>query len=164
MIGMSLGFAGVSAEGSVGAADAEGPRARLALDRKTVVPALALLALIVVPVLIWAATSGGGNDQLRIDQGVSVYGEPEIVVYVPIKLNNPAEAHNSTNVRLVCENGGGDTVLATTQPWPFINEPGYPYPHIHQPVDPAQLQAIAKCRVEGTKTKLEGNLRRNSKP
>jgi hypothetical protein len=154
----------VSAEGSVREADAENARGRLRLDRKTALPALAILAVIVVPILIWGATSGGSSDQLRIDQGVSVYGEPEIVVNVPVKLNNPAEASNSTNVRLVCEDGGGKTVLATNQDWPFINEPGYPYPHIHQPVTPAQLQAIAKCRVEGTKTKLEGNIRRNSKP
>jgi hypothetical protein len=132
----------------------------LRLDSKTVVPALAILALIVVPILIWAATSGGTGDKLRIDQGVSVYGEPEIVVNVPVKLNNPAEAHNSPSVRLVCVDGGGKTVLATDQDWPFINEPGYPYPHVHQPVTPAQLQAIAKCRVEGLKTKLSGNLRR----
>jgi hypothetical protein len=155
----------VSAEGSVRAADAESPRARFRLDRKTALPALAILALIVAPILIWGATSGGGsNDRLRIDQGVSVYGEPEIVVNVPAKLNNPAEANNSTNVRLVCRDGGGKTVLATNQDWPFVNEPGYPDPHIHQPVTPAQLQAIAKCRIEGIKTKLEGNLRRNSKP
>jgi hypothetical protein len=141
-------------------AEAEERQAGHGFDRKTVVPALAILAVIVVPVLIWATTSGGSSDQLRIDQGVSVYGEPEIVVNVPQKLNTPAEAKNSTNVRLVCVDAGGKTVLATDQDWPFINEPGYPYPHIHQPVTPKQLQAIAKCRVEGTKTKLEGNIRR----
>jgi hypothetical protein len=145
-------------------ADAESPRARLSLDRKTALPALAILAVIVVPILIWGATSGGSKHQLRIDQGVSVDGEPEIVVNVPGTLNNPAEANNSTSVRLVCEDGGGKTVLATSQPWPFIDEPGYPYPHIHQPVTPAQLQAMAKCQVHGTKTKLEGNIRRNTKP
>jgi hypothetical protein len=129
-------------------------------DRKTLVPLLAILALIVVPVLIWAATSGGNDNKLRIDQGVSVYGGPEIVVNVPKKLNTPAEAKNSASVHLVCVDASGKTVLATDQDWPFINEPGYPYPHIHQPVTPKQLQAIAKCRVEGTKTKLAGNLRR----
>ena len=149
----------MSAEGSVPAADADESHG-LAIDRKTVLPALAILALIVVPVLIWAATSGGSGDELRIDQGVSVYGSPEIVVNVPKNLNTPSEAKNSTNVRLICVDAGGKTVLQTDQDWPFINEPGYPYPHIHQPVTPAQLQAIAKCRVEGTKTKLEGNLRR----
>jgi hypothetical protein len=132
----------------------------LRLDSKTIVPALAILALIAVPILIWGATSGGSADKLRIDQGVSVYGEPEIVVNVPTKLNTPAEAKNAPNVRLVCVDGAGKTVLANNQDWPFINEPGYPYPHIHQPVTPKQLQAIAKCRLEGTKTKLSGNLRR----
>ena len=132
----------------------------LRLDSKTVVPALAILALIVVPILIWAATSGGSGDQLRIDQGVSVYGEPEIVVNVPVKLNNPAEAHNSPSVRLVCVDGGGKTVLATDQDWPFINEPGYPYPHVHQPVSDAQLKAVATCTVDGMKHHLTGALRR----
>jgi hypothetical protein len=149
----------VSAEPSAPAADADDRRG-LALDRKTIIPLLAILALIVVPVLVWAATSGGGSDLLRIDQGVSVIGSPEIVVNVPNKLNFPAEA-NSTKVRLICVDSGGGTVLVNNWYWPFINEPGYPYPHVHQPVTPEQMQQIARCRVEGTKTKLEGNLRRN---
>jgi hypothetical protein len=150
----------VSAEPSIPGEKADERHEGRTLDRKTILPALAILALIAVPILIWAATSGGSGDKLRIDQGVSVLGEPEIVVNVPKKLNTPAEANNSTKVRLVCVDADGKTVLAADQGWPFINEPGYPYPHIHQPVTPAQLQAIAKCRVEGTKTKLEGNLRR----
>jgi hypothetical protein len=91
---------------------------------------------------------------------VSVYGEPEIVVNVPKKLNTPGEAHNATSVKLICVDARGKTVLASSQYWPFINEPGYPYPHIHQPVTPTQLQEIARCRLDGTKTKLEGALRR----
>jgi hypothetical protein len=131
------------------------------LDRKTVLPLIVILALIVLPIVVWAATSGGSNgNSLRIDQGVSVFGGPEIVVNVPKKLNTPAEANNSTNVRLICEDAGGKPVLQTNQDWPFINEPGYPYPHIHQPVTPKQLQAIARCHLVGTKTKLSGNLRR----
>ena len=153
----------MSGEPATPAAGADKRRAGLALDRKTILPALVILALILAPILVWAATSGGSGDKLRIDQGVSVYGEPEIVVNVPIKLNTPAEANNSTNVRLTCVDGGGNTVLATNQYWPFINEPGYPYPHIHQPVTPKQLQQIATCRVEGTKTKLEGSIRRSQK-
>ena len=130
------------------------------LDRKTLLPVLVILALVVIPVVVWAATSGGGDKKLRIDQGVSVYGGPEIVVNVPKDLNTPGEAKNSASVHLVCVDASGKTVLATDEDWPFINEPGYPYPHIHQSVTPKQLQAIAKCRLEGTKTKLEGNLRR----
>ncbi len=129
-------------------------------DRKTIIPLLAILALIVVPIVLWAATSGSGGEKLRIDQAVSVYGGPEIVVNIPKKVNDMAETRGSSNVRLICEDSGGKTVLQTNQDWPFINEPGYPYPHVHQPVTPKQLQAIARCRLEGTKTKLEGNLRR----
>jgi hypothetical protein len=149
----------VSTETQVPEADQE--RSTLfGLDRKTVLPAAAILALIVVPVLIWAATSGGSDNKLRIDQNVSPTGSPEIVVNVPVKLNTPSEATNSASVQLICVDGGGKTVLSTQQVWPFLNETGYPYPHIHQAVTPQQMQQIAKCRLEGTKTKLEGNLRR----
>jgi hypothetical protein len=82
------------------------------------------------------------------------------VVNVPTTLNTPAETNNSANVKLVCMDADGDSVLTTDQDWPFIIEPGYPLPHIHQPVTPQQLQRIAKCRIEGTKTKLQGNLTR----
>ena len=130
------------------------------LDPKTILPLVAIAVLVFVPVAIWAATSGGGKNNLRIDQGISIYGEPEIVVNAPKKLNTPSEANNGTSVKLTCVDASGKTVLATIQPWPFINEPGYPYPHIHQPVTPQQLQKIARCHLVGTKTKLEGALRR----
>jgi hypothetical protein len=133
------------------------------LDLRTIIPALAVLALIVVPILIWATTSGGSGDELRIDEGVGITGSPEIVVNVPAQLNTPAEANNATTVKLVCVDGSGKNVLETDQEWPFIEEPGYPLPHIHQPVTPQQLQELAKCRIEGTKTKLEGPLRRSSR-
>jgi hypothetical protein len=132
-----------------------------ALDARTIIPALAVLALIVVPILIWATTSGGDDNELRIDEGVSVTGGPEIVVNVPKDKNSPRETGNSSNVKLICVDGGGGTVLASDLDWPFINEPGYPLPHQHQPVTAQQLQEIATCRLEGTKTKLEGNLRRS---
>jgi hypothetical protein len=142
------------------ASQARGARPRRSLDRKTILAALAILTLIVAPVLIWAATSGGSDNELRIDQGVSLVGQPEIVVNVPKNLNTPAETNNSSNVKLICVDASGDPVLSTDQDWPFIDEPGYPWPHIHQPVTPQQLQRIAKCRIDGTKTKLQGNLRR----
>ena len=130
------------------------------LDRKTLLPIAAIAALILVPVAIWAATSGGSEKKLRIDQAVSAYGSPEIVVNIPRTLNTADEVGGKASVKLVCVDASGDTVLAADEDWPFINEPGYPYPHIHQTVTPKQLQAMAKCRIEGTKTKLEGNLRR----
>jgi len=96
----------VSAEGSIPASEADDSRG-FVLDRKTLLPGLVILALIVVPVLVWAATGGGGSNQLRIDQGVNIYGSPEIVVNVPKKLNTPAEANNATTVTLTCVDSGG---------------------------------------------------------
>ena len=151
---------GVNADPSAPVAEPQKDRDGRGLDARTIIPALAVLALIVVPILIWATSSGGSDNELRIDESVSATGSPEIVVNIPTKLNTPAEANNSANVKLICVDGGGKTVLATDQDWPFILEPGYPLPHIHQPVTPSQLQRIAKCRVEGLKTKLDGNLRR----
>jgi hypothetical protein len=153
----------MTAEGSIPATDAGDSRG-LSLDRKTLLPGLAILALIVVPVLLWAASSGGSGNKLRIDQGVNVYGSPEIVVNVPKKMNFASEATTPNRVQLICVDSGGGTVLHTPQPWPFIIEPGYPLPHIHQPVTPAQMQKIATCRLEGTKSKFEGPLRRNTRP
>jgi hypothetical protein len=150
----------VNADPSTPVAEPQEERGGRRLDARTIIPALAVLALIVVPILIWATSSGGSDNELRIDESVSATGSPEIVVNVPTKLNTPEEANNSSNVKLTCVDGGGKTVLATDQDWPFINEPGYPLPHQHQPVTPSQLQRIAKCRLDGTKTKLEGNLRR----
>jgi hypothetical protein len=131
------------------------------LDLRTIIPAVAVLTLIVVPILIWATTSGGSDEGLRIDEGVSVTGGPEIVVNVPKDKNTPDETSNSSNVKLICVDASGDTVLAADQDWPFINEPGYDLPHAHQSVTAQQLQEIAKCRIDGTKTKLEGDLRRS---
>ena len=153
----------MTAEGSIPAADAEDSRG-LSLDRKTLLPGLAILALIVVPVLLWTASSGGSGNQLRIDQGVNVYGSPEIVVNVPKKLNTLSQNNNAKSVTLTCVDSGGGTVLSDRQPWPFILEPGYPLPHIHQPVTPAEMQRIATCRVQGSKLKLDGPLRRNTRP
>lgn len=134
--------------------------ARRRPDRKTLLPIVAIGALILVPVAIWAASSGGSEKKLRVEQAVSAYGGPEIVVNVPRTLNNADEVGGKARVKLICVDASGATVFTSDEDWPFINEPGYPYPHAHRSVTPKQLQAIAKCRLEGTKTKLEGNLRR----
>jgi hypothetical protein len=110
----------MTAEGSIPATDAGDSRG-LSLDRKTLLPGLAILALIVVPVLLWAASSGGSGNKLRIDQGVNVYGSPEIVVNVPKKMNFASEATTPNRVQLICVDSGGGTVLHTPQPWPSIN-------------------------------------------
>ena len=130
-------------------------------DRRAILPAILIAAVIIVPVAIWAvASSGGGDDRLRVEQ-YSSGGQQEIVVGVPRKYNNMAETGNKANVVLVCFDAGGRQVLETNQSWPFIEEPGYDLPHAHQPVSQKQLRAVAKCTVRGMKHQLTGNLRRS---
>jgi len=71
-----------------------------------------------------------------------------------------AETGNKTNVVVVCFDSGGKQVLRANADWPFIEEPGYDRPHIHQPVSDAQLKAVATCTVDGMKHHLTGALRR----
>jgi hypothetical protein len=133
-------------------------------DRKTMAPVLAIAGLVLVPIAIWAASSGGNDDKLRIDQNISyVTGGPEIVVAIPEKYNYMSESGNKANVVLVCYDVSGKILFQTNQEWPFINEPGYDLPHIHQPVSDQQLKEIASCTVKGIKHKLTGNFRRSRK-
>jgi hypothetical protein len=130
-------------------------------DRKTLLPVLLIAAVIIVPVAVWAVGSGGSDDSLRVEQYVSYYtGGPEIVLAIPRKYNNMAETGNKANVVVVCLDSGGKQVLRANADWPFIEEPGYDLPHVHQPVSDAQLKAVATCTVEGMKHHLTGALRR----
>ena len=49
----------------------------------------------------------------------------------------------------------GKVIIKGTQPWPFIEEPGYPYPHAHQVDSPEKIEGARRCRVLGTETRLE---------
>jgi hypothetical protein len=134
------------------------PRRR---DRKSLLPAVLIAAVIIVPAAIWALGAGGGDDSLRVEQYVSYYtGGPEIVIAIPRKYNNMAETGNKANVVVVCFDSGGKQVLRANADWPFIEEPGYDLPHVHQPVSDAQLKAVATCTVDGMKHHLTGALRR----
>jgi hypothetical protein len=49
-------------------------------------------------------------------------------------------------------------IIKTTQPWPFIEEPGYPYPHIHLGDSPEKIEGARRCRVLGTNKRLEAGV------
>jgi hypothetical protein len=140
---------------------ADPPESGHQFDRKVLLPAILIALVIIVPVAIWAAGSGGEDDGLRVEQNVSYYtGGPEIVVAIPRKYNNMAETNDKANVLLVCFDSGGKQLFKANQDWPFIEEPGYDRPHIHYPVSDAQLKALATCTVRGMKHQLSGSLRR----
>ena len=52
----------------------------------------------------------------------------------------------------------GKSLIKGTQPWPFIEEPGYPYAHVHQIDSPEKVEGARRCRVLGTNARLEAKV------
>ena len=129
------------------------------LDLRRHAPVIVLVLLVVAPLAIWAATSGGSGDGekqgLIVERGVSVTGEPELVISIAgdVKVTSGA-----TSVTIECVDTNGKVLIKGTQPWPFIEEPGYPYAHVHQVDSPEKVEGARRCRVLGTDTKLESKV------
>jgi hypothetical protein len=73
-------------------------------------------------------------------------------------LNTLDTTHGRRAVRVQCVGRTGQTVVDATQRWPFIYEKGYEYPHIHQPASREQVQRADRCRVRGTRVRLEASV------
>jgi hypothetical protein len=124
-------------------------------------PLIVIATLIVAPLAIWAATSaGGGGDgdegPLLVERGVGVSGEPELILSVTDE--EVTVSGGKTSVRVECFDARGDAIVRGTQPWPFITEPGYPYPHAHQVVPADKIDLARRCRVLGTSKRLEAEV------
>ena len=119
-------------------------------------PVIVIVLLAVAPLAIWAATSGGSgeNDKqgLIVERGVSTTGEPELILSIA---GNVQVTSGATSVTVECLDKDGKVLVKGTQPWPFIEEPGYPYAHVHQVDSPEKVEGARRCRVLGTDTKLE---------
>lgn len=85
-------------------------------------------------------------------------GGEELVVSVPEAVNAANVAKGRRTVELVCHDGRNRVVLRAQHQWPFVDEPGYALPHIHQRASPQVLRAIASCRLTGTTIPLTGEL------
>jgi hypothetical protein len=126
------------------------------LDLRRHAPVIVIVLLVVAPLAIWAATSGGSGDGdkqgLIVERGVSTTGEPELIVSIAgdVKVTTGA-----TTVTIECLDKDGKVLIKSTQPWPFIQEPGYPYAHVHQVESPEKVEGARRCRVLGTDTRLE---------
>jgi hypothetical protein len=114
-----------------------------------------ILVLVAAPLAIWAATSGGSDDEKRgliVERMVGLNGEPELVLSLAGDLDVTSGA---SNVRVECTDANGRLIVKGTQPWPFVDEPGYPYPHVHQPGPLEKVEGARRCRVLGTNKRLE---------
>jgi hypothetical protein len=119
-------------------------------------PVAVILVLVAVPLAIWAATSGGSDDEkegLIVERLTGLQGEPELVL--SIAGDPPSVPAGTSSVEVECTDAEGRSILKSTQPWPFVEEPGYPYPHAHQSASPEEVQSARRCRVLGTQQRLE---------
>ena len=129
------------------------------VDVRRYAPAIVIVVLVAAPLAIWAATSGSsdGTDKqgLIVERGVSVTGSPELILSIagPVTVDTGA-----SSVKVECMDKNGDVILKGDQPWPFVEEAGYPYPHVHQVDDPAKIEGARRCRVLGTDTRLEAKV------
>jgi hypothetical protein len=129
------------------------------LDLRRYGPVIVILALVAVPLAVWAATSGGSRDGdeqgLIAERGVSLEGTPELVLSIA---GDAQVTGGASSVTVECTDKDGRVIIEGTQPWPFVDEPGYPYPHAHQTGPPEKVEGARRCRVLGTDTRLEAQV------
>ena len=127
-------------------------------DLKRYGPVLLIVFLVVTPLAIWAATSGGSGDgksKFYVERSVGLTGAPELL----ITIDDPSVEITSggDSVGIKCVDGTGKVIVDSKQPWPFPLEAGYP-PHAHQPASVDNVEQARRCTVTGTNKKLEAEV------
>jgi hypothetical protein len=127
---------------------------------KSVAPAALISIFMAAPLLVWAGSSGGDEKSLIVERATSLTGAPELIVSLGDEdLNTLGTTDGKGAVRVECLGREGQVVLTAEQRWPFINEPGYDYPHVHQAASRKQLQQADTCRLRGTRVRLEADVK-----
>jgi hypothetical protein len=130
------------------------------LRMKSVAPLALIAVVIATPLIVWTASSGGDEKNLKVERWTSVAGEPELLIsLIEQELNTPETTDGKKVVRLECRGRDGQPVLTADQKWPFIKEKGYDYPHAHQAATPEQVQRADSCRLQGTSVSLEADVK-----
>jgi hypothetical protein len=126
---------------------------------RSAAPAALMAIIVAMPLGLWAATSGGVEQGLIVERAMDLPGGPELLVNIADKdLNKLQTTRGRRAVRVECLGRGGEVVLDARQRWPFINEPGYDYPHVHQRATREQLVQAERCRLRGTRVRLEAEV------
>jgi hypothetical protein len=127
-------------------------RARL----RSVGPLALMGAIVAAPLIVWATSSGGADPSLIVERATTPSGAPELIVSLSNEdLNTLRTTKGRRVVRLECRGREGEVVLNAGKRWPFIDEAGYEYPHVHQRVSREQLRAADHCRLRSTRTRLD---------
>jgi hypothetical protein len=126
---------------------------------RSAAPAALMVVIVAMPLVLWAASSGGVEQSLIVERATDLPGGPELLVNLADKdLNKLQMTRGRRAVRVECLGGGGEVVIDARQKWPFINEPGYDYPHVHQRATREQLIRVERCRLRGTRIRLEADV------
>ena len=121
-----------------------------------------MLAVLAGGVAVVALAGGEGESSGRlVVERAFVPGtkQPELLVSVERSANVADTAKNGVSVGLICRDGQGRSVLTARVDWPFVEEPGYPRPHQHQPASDKDLDRISSCRLTGTTAPFSGRMR-----
>ncbi|HVE68308.1 MAG TPA: hypothetical protein VNB64_06985 [Solirubrobacteraceae bacterium] len=106
--------------------------------------------------------SGGGETdpgRLIVERATATDGRAELLVSVDgLAARQPDLVTPARRVGLLCTDGSARTTVAGRHPWPFLAEPGFDRPHVHQPATPRQIERTARCRLTGTRLAVEGEL------
>jgi hypothetical protein len=125
---------------------------------------VAVLVAVAVPLVVLALASGDGDESDEPDTAsIKVErapGLPEIVVYVEDPELNVAEtARGRKRVTVECLNTADAVIYGRGYAWPFTDtDNGLLDPHVHLEMAPGQLDRVSRCRVTGTRPRLEGRL------
>ena len=123
---------------------------------KTAAPLVVLLTVIVTPLTVWTAFSGGEEKSLIVERSTTRAGAPELIVSLEEELNTLKTTNGKRAVRLECLDRDGQVVVDAEQKWPFRSrEKGYAYPHAHLKANLTQRQRADRCRLIGTRPRLE---------
>lgn len=126
---------------------------------RSAAPAALMAVIVAMPLVLWAASSGGVEQGLIVERATDLPGGPELLVNLADKdLNKLQTTRGRKAVRVECLGRGGEVVLHARQRWPFIKEPGYDYPHVHQRATREQLIRVERCRLRGTRIRLEADV------
>ncbi len=132
-----------------------------------------LLALIAAGLLVAAALLVGcGSDEekekplrtVRAELTLEQFarpdtGETELLISLRnTRLNRPQTTAGAKLVRLRCFDKSGDVAIRQRTAWPLAEEPGYPYPHIHQLANQRVLNGIRACRLTGPGIDFKGEV------
>jgi hypothetical protein len=139
------------------------PSSNTSRKLKAIAPeAVLLVVLIATPIVAWSALSEvtGKSPSLiaeRVSAGLN--GGPELRVSLgEDDLNTLETTRGRKVVRVECVGRDRRVVLDAEQKWPFVNEAGYDYPHAHQPASRDELVRADRCRLRGTRIRLEADV------